>query len=193
MPSRPTWASLNRPQYSARRDGKLWAYEGCFDKDSGCCNGSCTHVWNYAQAIPHLFPRLERTPSGNRIFSQSGRARTSEFPFCPAHPANRPWVSRCCRRPAGRHNKSVPGLEDIRGYKMVGISLAGGEIELRLLLRHMGPAWERASWKSPITIPMTLNSGDPTACVPAYTWEPARPWKRWPWPWRRTLFPTRNS
>jgi hypothetical protein len=41
-------------------DGRLWAYEGCGD-NSGCCHGSCTHVWNYAQAIPHLFPSLERT------------------------------------------------------------------------------------------------------------------------------------
>ena len=27
----------------------------------GCCHGSCTHVWNYAQAMPHLYPQLERT------------------------------------------------------------------------------------------------------------------------------------
>jgi hypothetical protein len=43
-----------------QRDGKLWAWEGCGDS-WGCCEGSCTHVWNYAQAIPHLFPALERT------------------------------------------------------------------------------------------------------------------------------------
>jgi hypothetical protein len=41
-------------------DGRLWAWEGCGD-NNGCCHGSCTHVWNYAQAIPHLFPSLERT------------------------------------------------------------------------------------------------------------------------------------
>ena len=41
-------------------DGNFFVWEGCNDR-SGCCFGSCTHVWNYAQAIPHLFPALERT------------------------------------------------------------------------------------------------------------------------------------
>lgn len=41
-------------------DGRLWCWEGCCDSE-GCCHGSCTHVWNYAQALPHLFPSLERS------------------------------------------------------------------------------------------------------------------------------------
>ncbi len=51
---------LKSPTVLRQTDGKLWAFEGCND-NSGCCPGSCTHVWNYAQAIPHLFPDLERT------------------------------------------------------------------------------------------------------------------------------------
>jgi len=51
---------LKSPTVLRQKDGKLWAWEGCHD-GSGCCHGSCTHVWNYAQAIPHLFPALERT------------------------------------------------------------------------------------------------------------------------------------
>jgi uncharacterized protein (DUF608 family) len=51
---------LKSPTVLRQTDGRLWAWEGCTD-DSGCCHGSCTHVWNYAQAIPHLFPALERT------------------------------------------------------------------------------------------------------------------------------------
>ena len=51
---------LKTPTVLRQKDGRLWAYEGCSD-NSGCCAGSCTHVWNYAQAIPHLFPALERT------------------------------------------------------------------------------------------------------------------------------------
>jgi uncharacterized protein (DUF608 family) len=35
-------------------DGRFFAWEGCNDKD-GCCWGSCTHVWNYEQAIAFLF------------------------------------------------------------------------------------------------------------------------------------------
>jgi len=51
---------LKSPTVMRQHDGRLWNWEGCGD-DDGCCHGSCTHVWNYAQAIPHLFPRLERS------------------------------------------------------------------------------------------------------------------------------------
>lgn len=51
---------LKSPTVLRQADGRLWGWEGCSD-NNGCCHGSCTHVWNYAQAIPHLFPSLERT------------------------------------------------------------------------------------------------------------------------------------
>jgi uncharacterized protein (DUF608 family) len=51
---------LKSPTVLRQADGRLWCWEGCSDS-SGCCHGSCTHVWNYAQALPHLFPALERT------------------------------------------------------------------------------------------------------------------------------------
>lgn len=51
---------LKSPTVLRQADGRLWCWEGCSDK-SGCCHGSCTHVWNYAQAIAHLFPALERS------------------------------------------------------------------------------------------------------------------------------------
>ena len=50
---------MKSPTILRQSDGRLWAWEGCGDS-FGCCGGSCTHVWNYAQAIPHLFPSLER-------------------------------------------------------------------------------------------------------------------------------------
>lgn len=51
---------LKTPTVMRQYDGRLWNFEGCGDND-GCCHGSCTHVWNYAQAMAHLFPSLERT------------------------------------------------------------------------------------------------------------------------------------
>ncbi|HDZ20596.1 hypothetical protein LCGC14_0312430 [marine sediment metagenome] len=41
-------------------DGRLFGFEGCHDH-AGCCNGSCTHVWNYENATPFLFGDLART------------------------------------------------------------------------------------------------------------------------------------
>lgn len=51
---------LKSPTVLRQENGNIWAWEGCFP-DDGCCHGSCTHVWNYAQALPHLYPHLERT------------------------------------------------------------------------------------------------------------------------------------
>ncbi|CAF3975253.1 unnamed protein product [Adineta steineri] len=41
-------------------DGHLMAWEGIFDI-FGSCYGSCTHVWNYEQAIGFLFGNLAKT------------------------------------------------------------------------------------------------------------------------------------
>jgi hypothetical protein len=53
-------AILKSPTCLRQADGRLWGWEGCHS-GAGCCHGTCTHVWNYAQSIPHLFPALERT------------------------------------------------------------------------------------------------------------------------------------
>src|ERR1019366_2583390 len=36
-------------------DGEFHGFEGVNDH-SGCCHGSCTHVWNYETSTAHLFP-----------------------------------------------------------------------------------------------------------------------------------------
>ncbi len=38
------------------RNGRFYAYEGVT-----CCEGTCTHVWNYAHAHARLFPELARS------------------------------------------------------------------------------------------------------------------------------------
>lgn len=42
------------------QDGRFFGWEGCFE-EAGSCAGTCTHVWNYAQAMAFLFPNLERS------------------------------------------------------------------------------------------------------------------------------------
>jgi uncharacterized protein (DUF608 family) len=41
-------------------DGEFHGFEGCADT-SGCCEGNCTHVWNYETATQHVFPALARS------------------------------------------------------------------------------------------------------------------------------------
>ncbi|MDP4248141.1 MAG: GH116 family glycosyl hydrolase [Bacteroidota bacterium] len=51
---------LKSPTVLRQSDGRFWGWEGCNDYD-GSCAGNCTHVYNYAQALCHLFPDLERS------------------------------------------------------------------------------------------------------------------------------------
>lgn len=71
-------AILKSPTVLRQPDGKLWSWEGCGD-DAGCCAGSCTHVWNYAQAIPHLFPKLERTLRETEFFPSQDKEGHQTF------------------------------------------------------------------------------------------------------------------
>lgn len=77
---------LKTPTVLRQHDGRLWCWEGCGDS-SGCCAGSCTHVWNYAQAICHLFPVLERglrqTEFGESLDSAGRQAFRANLPLAP--------------------------------------------------------------------------------------------------------------
>lgn len=77
---------IKSPTVLRQTDGKLWSWEGCSD-NSGCCHGSCTHVWNYAQAIPHLFPSLERSLRETEFGpSQDGRGHQQFRSSLPIRP-----------------------------------------------------------------------------------------------------------
>lgn len=41
-------------------DGSFYGWEG-LNEESGSCEGTCQHVWNYAYALCFLFPELERS------------------------------------------------------------------------------------------------------------------------------------
>ncbi|MBN1360285.1 MAG: hypothetical protein JW993_06830 [Sedimentisphaerales bacterium] len=47
------------------KNGRFWAWEGV-----GCCEGTCTHVWNYAHAAARLFPELERSARQMQDFGE---------------------------------------------------------------------------------------------------------------------------
>ncbi|MEO6012558.1 MAG: GH116 family glycosyl-hydrolase [Devosia sp.] len=51
---------LKSPTTVRLEDGTFYGWEGCHPA-AGSCEGSCTHVWNYQQALPFLFPALERS------------------------------------------------------------------------------------------------------------------------------------
>jgi uncharacterized protein (DUF608 family) len=68
-------------------DGRFWGWEGSAD-EVGSCPGNCTHVYNYAQAIAHLFPGLDRSilqTEYNEDLSDEGRqAFRAELPVRPS-------------------------------------------------------------------------------------------------------------
>jgi len=79
---------LKSPTVLRQTDGRLWCYEGCCD-DRGCCHGSCTHVWNYAQAVCHLFPDLERSLRHTEFGESMDQSGHQTFrAFLPIRPAD---------------------------------------------------------------------------------------------------------
>jgi non-lysosomal glucosylceramidase len=65
---------LRSPTITRLTDGTVYGWEGCHANE-GCCEGSCTHVWNYAQTMAYLFPALER---GMREMDYSLNLRESD-------------------------------------------------------------------------------------------------------------------
>lgn len=57
---------IKTPTALRLEDGSFWGWEGCAEQ-AGSCYGSCRHVWNYAYAMPYLFPRLERSLRENNL------------------------------------------------------------------------------------------------------------------------------
>lgn len=53
-------AVLKSPVTLRLEDGSFYGWEGTMEQQ-GSCEGTCTHVWNYAYALPFLFPRLQRS------------------------------------------------------------------------------------------------------------------------------------
>ncbi len=52
-------------------NGDFWGWEGV-SNTAGCCAGTCTHVWNYAQALPFLYPSLARSIHNQQFALSTG-------------------------------------------------------------------------------------------------------------------------
>lgn len=84
-------AILKSPTILREANGNIWGWEGCFP-DAGCCHGSCTHVWNYAQALPHLYPQLERTQRNLELVrSMDDRGHVNFRGAIPDGPVDHTW------------------------------------------------------------------------------------------------------
>jgi non-lysosomal glucosylceramidase len=59
-------------------DGTFFAYEGCFSI-AGCCDGNCTHVWNYAQSLAYLFPQLEQSMRYTEFLDETDEEGAMKF------------------------------------------------------------------------------------------------------------------
>ena len=57
-------------------NGQFWAWEGIYK-----CEGTCTHVWGYAQGMARIFPELERAlrEKTDYAFAQDPRTGTINF------------------------------------------------------------------------------------------------------------------
>ena len=166
---------LKSPTVLRLQDGTFYGFEGCHP-DEMCCEGSCTHVWNYAYALPFLFPRLERSmreadyrhnlrDDGGmsfRILLPLGRGRSSFRPCADGQfggivKVYRDWKFRETAigwpgsgRPSRRASRS-PG----RRTTVIG-----------------GTATRTGCWREGSITPSTRNCSARTPGSPAFTWQP---------------------
>ena len=155
---------LKCPTVLRQADGRLWLWEGCCDA-SGCCHGSCTHVWNYAQAMPHLFPELERSLRQTEFDECQDARGHQNLRACLPIRATTTRLPRRGRRAVGRHHARCTATGASAATR-TGCGACG---------RRSSRAWTtasrrgipitRACSRSRTTTPTTSSSGAPTACA----------------------------
>ena len=89
------------------RDGRFWAWEGI-----GCCHGTCTHVWHYAQAPGRLFPDVERRQREEVDFGLAQHADGSIGMRANLHGANHVADDGHCGRILGAYREHQMSEDD---------------------------------------------------------------------------------
>ena len=159
-------AIVKSPTILREANGNVWGWEGCFP-DAGCCHGSCTHVWNYAQAVPHLYPQLERTLRDLELSrSMDDRGHINFRGAIPDGPVDHTWHAAADGQLGGI-------MKVFRDWQISGDTawlkriypLAKRSIDYCIApgIRNI-----EAHSSSPTTTPTTSSSGDPMACAPAF-------------------------
>ena len=71
-------STLRSPTCLRLEDGTLYGWEGV-GTSWGSCEGSCIHVWNYAQATAFLFPALERSMNESHLLYSVDESGAAHF------------------------------------------------------------------------------------------------------------------
>lgn len=101
------------------KDGRFYGWEGV-----GCCEGTCGHVWYYAQAMARLFPELERNTRERVDFGLAIR-NDGSIPFrgeFNQHPAVDSQAG-CILRAYREHQISVDDAFLKRNWKNIKLAL----------------------------------------------------------------------
>ncbi len=130
-------AIVKSPPILREENGNLWGWEGCFP-DAGCCHGSCTHVWNYAQALPHLYPQLERTLRDlelSRSMDEHGHVKfRGAIPDGP--------VDHDCHAASdgqlGRNHESLSRLADLRRHGLAEANISARQAHVWITASRRG-------------------------------------------------------
>jgi uncharacterized protein (DUF608 family) len=117
-------------------NGRFWAWEGV-----GCCNGTCTHVWNYAHGMARLFPELERSARTKQDLGPAYDPKTGRVGFRGEDP-NSPYaadgqcgtVLKCYREHLMSKDDTFlkenwPKIKKVMGYEIGRDGNADGIIE----------------------------------------------------------------
>ena len=88
-------------------DGRFWAWEGV-----GCCEGTCTHVWQYAQAPGRLFPEIERITRERVDFGLAQHPDGSIGMRASLDGANEPADDGQCGRILGAYREHLMSADD---------------------------------------------------------------------------------
>ena len=167
---------LKSPTVLRQENGNLWGWEGCFPS-SGCCHGSCTHVWNYAQAFPHLFPHLERTLRELELErSMDERGHVTFRSALPDGPVAHDFHAAADGQ-LGGIMKLYRDWQISGDTEWLRRNVSAGQAQPGLLHSRPGTRSIEAPCSSRTTTPMTSNFGGRTACAPAFTWARFPPWR----------------